>query len=114
MGAPSKLTDENKVKLKEAAAYDASVEEMAYYCGVSKQTIYNWLELDVELFDEIERLRLKPILAARQAAVKKSTESYSNAMDFLKRKRKSEFGDNFDITTAGEKVEGVVILPAKE
>lgn len=104
MAAPSKLTTENRVKLQEAAALDASVEEMAYYCGVSKQTIYNWFKEDPELFDEIERLRQKPVLAARQAAVKKATDSYQNAMDYLKRKRKLEFGDNIDLTSGGDKL----------
>lgn len=98
MSAPSKLTDENRVKLKEAAALDASVEEMAYYCNVTRQTIHNWLKEDKDLFDEIERLRQKPILAARQAMVNKSIESYGNASDYLKRKRKKEFGDNTQVT----------------
>lgn len=91
--APSKLTDENRIKLKESAALDASVEEMAYYCGVSKQTIYNWFKEDTDLFDEIERLRQKPILKARQTVAMKLGESYQNAMDYLKRKRRDEFGD---------------------
>lgn len=108
MPAPSKLTAENRIKLQEAAALDASVEEMAYYCGVSKVTIYNWFKEDEKLFNEIERLRQKPILAARQAAVKKSTETYQNAMDFLKRKRVKEFGDKQDFTSGGEKINFVL------
>lgn len=98
MTAPSKLTDENRVKLKEAAALDASTDEMAYYCGVTRQTIHNWLKSDQELFDEIKRLREKPILLARQTVNKKMTESYANSMDYLKRKRKKEFGDNTHVT----------------
>lgn len=114
MAAPSKLTPENRLKLFEAAALDASVEEMAYFCDVTFQTVYNWFKEDEELFEEIQRLRERPVLAARKAAVEKSTESYQNAMDFLKRKRKKEFGDGIDVTTGGEKLEGVVVLPAKE
>lgn len=103
-GSNSKLTPENRVKLEQAAAIDASVEEMAYYCDVSRQTIYNWLENDKELFDKIERLRNKPVLTARQTVAKGVAESYSNAMDYLKRKKKKEFGDNMDLTTDGEKI----------
>ena len=93
-GAPVKLTDENIVKLRELAELDASIAEMAYYCNVTKQTIFNWFERHPDLFDEIERLREKPILAIRRTVIEKATESYSNAVDYLKRKRKDEFGDS--------------------
>lgn len=102
MSAPSKLTEENRLKLKEAAALDASVEEMAYLCDVTFQTVYNWFKAEPELFEEIQRLRLKPVLKARKAAVEKATDSYGNAVDYLKRKKRDEFGDNIDHTTGGE------------
>jgi predicted DNA-binding protein YlxM (UPF0122 family) len=93
-GAPVKLTDENIVKLRELAELDASIAEMAYYCNVTKQTIFNWFERNPDLFDEIERLREKPILTIRRTVIEKANESYSNAVDYLKRKRKDEFGDS--------------------
>lgn len=101
-GAPVKLNDENRIKLKEVAALDGSVEEMAYYCGVSHQTIYNWFDREPELFEEIERLRQKPILLARQRVIKGIGESYSNAMDYLKRKKYKEMGDRSVFTTEDE------------
>jgi predicted DNA-binding protein YlxM (UPF0122 family) len=104
MAAPSKLTDENRVKLMEAASLDASVEEMAYLCNVTKQTVYNWFKEDQALFDEIERLRAKPVLLARKTVFEKLPDSYANAMDFLKRKKRAEFGDNVDMTSDGEKI----------
>jgi len=97
-GENTKLTKENRVKLEQAAAVGASVEEMAYYCDVSRQTVYNWLKADTVLFDKIERLRQKPILAARQTVAKGVTESYTSAMDYLKRKKRDEFGDRTEIT----------------
>lgn len=93
-GAPTKLTPENIVRLKELASLDASIPEMAMYCNVSKQTVYVWLKENPELNDEIERLREVPILKIRRTVVEKATESYSNAVDYLKRKRKDEFGDS--------------------
>jgi predicted DNA-binding protein YlxM (UPF0122 family) len=92
-GRPPKLTKENRVKILELAALDASVAEMAMYCNVSKQTVYNWLDGDKELFDEVERLRETPILAIRRSILEKAHDSYQNGMDYLKRKRKAEFGD---------------------
>lgn len=102
MAAPSKLTNDVRVKLEQAAAIDASVEEMAYYCDVSRQTIYQWLKDDQELSDKIERLRSKPVLKARQTVASKLEDSYQNSMDYLKRKKKLEFGDNIDMTTDGK------------
>lgn len=97
LGPPMKLTDENRVKLKEAAALDASVEEMAYYCDVSKQTVYNWFKREPDLFDEIERLRSRPVLKARQTVVK-SLETPAGAQWYLSRKRKGEFSERSEIT----------------
>lgn len=114
MSRPTKLTDEVKSKMEYIAALDGSVEEMAFYCDVARQTIYNWLEADKDFLDRIERLRQRPILAARKRVVEGVEESYANAVDYLKKKRKKEFTDSLDLTTAGEKITGVVVLPAKE
>jgi len=101
MGAKSKLTPEAKVKLNEAYIIDASMEETALLCGVSKQTLYNWKKENPEYFDDLELLRSTPVLDARRAVVSKAKESYPNAMDYLKRKKKKEFGDtqSIEITT---------------
>jgi predicted DNA-binding protein YlxM (UPF0122 family) len=98
------LTDELRVKIEEVAALDGTVEEMAYYCDVSRQTIYNWFKLEPDLFDKVERLRLRPILLARQTINKEMKKSYSNAIDYLKRKKRLEFGDNIDVTTLGKEL----------
>ena len=94
-------------KIEEVAALDGSVDEMAYYCDVARQTIYNWLEENPDLMDKVERLRARPVLKARRTILDKMDDSYSNAMDYVKRKRKLEFGDNIDVTTDGEKIEVV-------
>ena len=49
-------------------------------------------------------MRDKPTLKARQTVIQKFTESYSNAMDYLKRKKKIEFGDSVEVN-ANVKVE---------
>lgn len=93
MGQPSKLTKENKSKLEKMAQLDASIPEMAYYCGVHKQTVYNWKKENPKYFDYLDTLREKPVLKARETVIKHSTKNYQNAMDYLKRKRRTEFGD---------------------
>ena len=112
-GSNSKLTPENRVKLQEAAALDCTVEEMAFFCDVSRQTVYNWFKEDPELFDKVERLRQTPILKARKTVVDKLDESYGNSMDYLKRKRRTEFGDSVDVTTQGDKM-GEVNIPKED
>lgn len=108
-GSNTKLTDENRVKIKEAAAIGASAEEMAYFCNVSKQTIYNWFKVDPELFDEIERLRERPVLKARQTIVK-ALDDPEQAKWFLARKRKKEFSErteqDVDVTSGGKPIYG--------
>jgi len=99
--ADSKFSKDMKSKIEEVAALDGSVEEMAMYCDVSRQTIYNWFKENEDFFDRIERLRQRPILKARKAVNEKMADNYGNAMDYLKRKKKKEFGDtqSIEITT---------------
>ena len=97
VGRPTKLTDEVRKKMEEVAALDGTIEEMAYYCDVARQTIYDWLKNDKEFSDKIDRLRERPILAARQTVVKEAKANYSNAMDYLSRKRKNEFSTRSEL-----------------
>lgn len=103
-GRPTVDTPEVHRKIEEAAALDASVEEIAFYADISRDSYYEILKRNPDFSDRIAKLRQKPVLAARQAVVKKSTESYGNAMDYLKRKRKLEFGDSVEHTGEGLKI----------
>lgn len=98
VGRPSKMTDEVIRKIEEVAALDGSVAEMAYYADVHIDTIYAYMAQNIEFSERIKKLREKPVLAARQRAVKGATESYGNAMDYLKRKKRWEFGDSMEHT----------------
>lgn len=102
MANVSKLTDDMRSKIEEVAALDGSVEEMAYYCDVSRQTIYNWLEEDKKLFDKVERLRERPVLKARQT-IAKSLDQPQSAQWYLTRKRKKEFAERIENTGADGK-----------
>lgn len=97
-----KLTPGNIAKLEQAFAIDATVDEACFYAGISRETYYRWIKENLILSDKFERLRNTPVLKARQTVVNKIGESYSNAMDYLKRKKKLEFGDNMDMTTNGK------------
>jgi len=96
-GRPTVMTPEVIRKIEEVAALDGTVEEMAMYAGINPDTIYDHLKKNLKFSDRIKSLRQRPILKARQTVVKGIEHNYNNAMDYLKRKRKSEFGDNVQI-----------------
>jgi len=89
-------------KLRETAQLDATVEESLYYADISQDSYYRYLKANPDFARELKRLRERPVLTARTTAVTKLKESYSNAMDYLKRKRKLEFGDNIDVTSGNK------------
>ncbi len=108
------MTPETIAKLEEIFALGGSDEEACFYAGIGKSTLYNYQEEHEDFVERKEALKETPILLARRTAVAKINESYANAMDFLKRKKRLEFGDktDLDISSLGEKV-GVIMLPQK-
>jgi len=97
VGRPTKLTPEVRKKIEEMAELDASVEEMAYYCDISKVTIYQWFKEDPEFSNYIDRLRERPVYLARNAIVKAIKENPDHAFKYLSKKRRVEFGDKQEI-----------------
>jgi hypothetical protein len=111
--AKSKLTPEIRSKIEEIAALDGTVEEMAYYCGISRQTIYNYLDkespfFDAQLAEDVERLRAQPVLKARRT-IEGALQDPNHAFKYLERKRRKEFGTNIDVTTDGQPLQINVI-----
>lgn len=101
-GRPSVFTPECVTKLEQAFAIDCTVEEACSYADISRNAFYEWLKQNPSFNDRITDLRQRPVLKARQTVVQKLGESYASAMDYLKRKKKLEFGDNMDINTNGK------------
>ena len=94
----SKLTPENILKLEQVYSLDASFGEVATYLDVAPQTIYNWEKANPKLFEKLHRLSEKPVLKARQTVIQKLGENYSDAMDYLSRKKKSEFSTRQEVS----------------
>jgi len=99
-GRPSQLTPIMIAKLEEVHALDASVEEICFYCDVSRQTYYNWKEKNPALFDRLEALRQRPILKARRTLVN-SLDAEDSAFRYISRKRKDEFSEKQIIAGEG-------------
>ena len=117
-GRPPEFTDDVVKKLEESFSIDATVEEACFYANISRQSYYNNVKEGTALFDRFKALRERPVLLARQTAVSKITESYGNAMDYLKRKRKDEFSEQHrnmvDVTSGGEKIMAINYIVPKD
>lgn len=94
----------DKVKVENlitAYKYDAPDEEAIISAGITTENLRYFKELHPDFSRIKATCKEVPNLKARQTVVNKSSESYSNAMDYLKRKKKLEFGDNTDVTSGG-------------
>lgn len=109
-GKYTKKTEEVVKKIEEAFAMDCTIEEVLVYADISKQTLYNWIKEDEKWKKRLDGLRAVPFLKARTTVIKGIEQNYQNAMDYLKRKKKLEFGDNIDMTSGGEKVIPIINL----
>lgn len=99
-GRPPKFTDTVVKKLEEAFSWDCTVEEACLYAGISKVTYYEHIKNKPELVNRFDTLRQTPVLKARETVMKHMSKSYTNAMDYLSRKRKDEFSPRKEVTGA--------------
>lgn len=113
-GRPTVMTDEVIAKLEQVFAMDGTIQEAIYFAGISKDSYYDFLKLNPEYSERFEALRNKPVLLARQTVVKKLSENYSNAMDYLSRKAKKEFSQRTEVTGAGGESLMQPVLTEKE
>jgi len=88
-------------KIEECAALGSSIEEIAFYAGIHRATLYRWMAEDQELKDRIEELQERPILKARQTIVK-SLDDPEQAKWYLERKRKNEFSTKSEVESKSE------------
>ena len=95
VGRPTKMTDETVMKLEQAFAIDATVEEACSYADISRNTFYVWLKEHEEYQDRIDELRQRPMLKARQTIVK-SLDTPEGARWYLARKKKQEFSEKIE------------------
>lgn len=113
VGRPTKMTDDVIRKIEEVAALDGTVEEMAFYANVHKDTIYSWLKEDKEFSDRIASLKQKPFLKARQT-IEKSLSIPQYAFEYMKRKKKDEFSERSELTGANGKDLPTPIISLKD
>jgi len=101
--------DKNKEKKEQFLAYyrDLPVQRLAAASiGKNEDTIIRWKNDDAEFADEIE-------IAAAQWAMKQVKGVRSREW-LLERLMRGHFGQAMDVTSKGEKIEGLVIVKDKE
>ena len=96
-----------KAKLSEAISIDATIDEACFYANISIHSYRRYLKANPDFAIYLKALRNKPVLKARKRANQGIDESYSNAMDYLKRKKKDEFSERTETLdeSAREEVE---------
>lgn len=114
-GRPTVRTPEVDTKIEQAAALGASYEEIAFYAGIHRNTLYRWAQEDEELKGRIEELQQQPILKARQTVIQ-SLGDPDRAFRYLERKRKAEFSlrTETDVTSGGEALDSATADSVKE
>ena len=88
-----KNKDDVLAKLRDIWTIGGSDAEAALHADISASTLERYLKREPEISVLRDKLKDNPILIARRRVVKGLDESYANSMDYLKRKRKNEFGD---------------------
>lgn len=97
----SKMTPEVLELLRQAFAVDATIAEACFYAGIAESTYYNWKKENPEQMEDIERLRLTPILTARQTIVT-GLKQVGTAQWFIERKRSDEFSTKSKVEHEGK------------
>ncbi len=97
MARPTVMTESVVLKLEQAFALDASVEEACSYADIARNTFYEYLKNNPEFKDRIEDLRQKPVLKARQTVVQALGDA-NYAFKYLEKKKKAEFGNSVELT----------------
>lgn len=109
MARPTVMTEQVIDKLRQAFLIGATNDEACGYADISVKTLYNYIEKVPEFLQQIEHWKNEPILKAKTTVVK-NLDDTKNAQWYLERKAKKEYGANVDVTTDGEKLDGLVVI----
>jgi hypothetical protein len=95
--APRKQTPEVMALLRHAFAIGATNIQACKSAGIGEATLYEWINRDPKLAEEIERLKNEPILMAKKAVVEAISSDIVTAKWYLEKKCKDEFGSRTEI-----------------
>lgn len=103
-GKFTKLDDKTIKLLEEAFAMDCPVTEACLFANITTPTYYSWIKKNPKLEERFNALRENPFLIARTTILKGISESPQYAFEYMKRKKRKEFGDSIDHTTKNKEI----------
>lgn len=118
-GRPSKLTPETIKTLTDAIGLGASYKDAAEAAGIAYGTFALWMQKGQEAkkgeyFDLFEVIRQEEAAATlRHLAVINNAAAkgdWKASLEWLKRRRRGEWGDNVDVTSGGKAIEPPQII----
>lgn len=108
MARPTKMTPEVLASLRQAFLIGATKEEASGYAGISKVTLYSYMDKHPEFVNDIEKWQNDPILKAKTTVVK-NLDDTKNAQWYLERKAKAEFAQRQEHTGAdGNAIQAII------
>ena len=123
MPRPSKLTPETQTVIVDAILHGCTYKDAAEAAGIEYNTFNEWMKKGEEAKSGAYREFNEAVKVANaqcavnftriiQTAAAKGDAKY--ALEWLKRRRRAEWGDNVDVTTGGEMVKAYIgINPAE-
>ncbi|EKE00177.1 MAG: hypothetical protein ACD_22C00082G0020 [uncultured bacterium] len=111
-GRPSKMTETRLGKLRQAFMLGCSDVEACLYANIHPDTLYAYQSKNPKYSEEKERLKMNPVLMARQTVIKAIGTDAKIALKFLERKKKDEFSpkQSIDINDNAEPITGITYL----
>jgi len=116
-GRPSKLTPETIKTLTDAIGLGASYKDAAEAARIDYSTFAMWMQKGREgkrgeYVDFLEAIRAEEAAATlRHLAVINNAAAkgdWKASLEWLKRRRRGEWGDNVDVTSGGENIQLIV------
>lgn len=98
-GRPTKIDDAVMEKLHSAYSLGCSDAEACAYAEISQSLLYKYQKEHIDFLEWKEALKQKPILKAKNT-IAKNLDDPKIALEYLKAKCKSEFGQRMEITGA--------------
>lgn len=100
VGRPPIIDKEIIDKLERCFSLGCSDAEACCFANISTTTLYNYQKTNPEFIERKEMLKNKPILEARNTVVQNLRKDPKLALEYLKAKKKDEFGQRMEVTGA--------------